>query len=224
MNIRYYIRKLKISFLLRKIKRRTRRFLNNIKPDDDEEIQLNQVYYHKFSLPNFTPVLDLPNGGGMSGHFLLLFNITRELKAQHVVEIGLGDGNSSLIFLLALKETGGMLSSIEVTPREKAIKRIRNAGLENYWNLIQGYSQDVVSKLAKKPIDILLIDGKHSYNQCKLDYLLYSPLVKSGGYIIFHDSSNFLGVKKFAEEILQQKKECMFFPWCNGIFVLRKTN
>jgi len=36
-------------------------------------------------------------------------------------------------------------------------------------------------------IDFLFIDGDHTYNGVKKDYEMYSPLVRNGGIIAFHD-------------------------------------
>jgi len=38
-----------------------------------------------------------------------------------------------------------------------------------------------------KEIDFLFIDGDHSYSGVKSDYEMYSPLVRKGGIIAFHD-------------------------------------
>jgi predicted O-methyltransferase YrrM len=38
-----------------------------------------------------------------------------------------------------------------------------------------------------RQIDFLFIDGDHSYRGVKLDFEMYSPLVRSGGLIGFHD-------------------------------------
>ena len=38
-----------------------------------------------------------------------------------------------------------------------------------------------------EPIDVLFIDGDHSYEGVKKDFELYEPLVKKGGLICFHD-------------------------------------
>jgi predicted O-methyltransferase YrrM len=38
-----------------------------------------------------------------------------------------------------------------------------------------------------RPIDLLFIDGDHSYAGVKQDFETYSPLVTSGGLIAFHD-------------------------------------
>jgi predicted O-methyltransferase YrrM len=45
----------------------------------------------------------------------------------------------------------------------------------------------VVRELKGKPLDYLFIDGDHSYAGVKRDFELYSPLVRSGGLIAFHD-------------------------------------
>jgi predicted O-methyltransferase YrrM len=36
-------------------------------------------------------------------------------------------------------------------------------------------------------LDFLFIDGDHSYEGVKKDFEMYSPLVRSGGLIAFHD-------------------------------------
>lgn len=36
-------------------------------------------------------------------------------------------------------------------------------------------------------LDILFIDGDHTYSGVKRDFELWSPLVRPGGYVIFHD-------------------------------------
>jgi predicted O-methyltransferase YrrM len=45
----------------------------------------------------------------------------------------------------------------------------------------------VVRELKGKPLDYLFIDGDHSYAGVKRDFEMYSPLVRSGGLIAFHD-------------------------------------
>jgi predicted O-methyltransferase YrrM len=188
---------------------------------DQKEIQLLPWEKKVLQLPDFSCLMDLENG--MAGHQLLLFNLTREIKAQEVLEIGLGMANSTLAFLLALQETGGRLTSIEIKPMPEAIARIEATGLQDHWRLVQGASQDVRGQFPPGfHLDVLLIDGNHSYNQCKLDYKLYAPLVRGGGYIIFHDSATIAGVIKFTSELRRLNVECMHFPYCNGIFVVRK--
>jgi predicted O-methyltransferase YrrM len=39
------------------------------------------------------------------------------------------------------------------------------------------------------PYDLILIDGDHLYPGVKLDTVLYSPMLKPGGFLMFHDSA-----------------------------------
>jgi len=39
------------------------------------------------------------------------------------------------------------------------------------------------------PYDLILIDGDHLYPGVKLDTVLYSPMLKPGGFLAFHDSA-----------------------------------
>ncbi len=65
---------------------------------------------------------------------------------------------------------------------------------------------EVKSVLKGRSIDFLFIDGDHRYHAVKQDFNLYGPLVRSGGYIAFHDivkreGASHLEVYKFWEEI-----------------------
>ena len=72
----------------------------------------------------------------------------------------------------------------------------------------------VTACLKGRSLDVLYIDGDHSYAGIKADFNLYSPLVRPGGIIIFHDivpdyktrfgietTSHVGGVPQFWEEI-----------------------
>jgi cephalosporin hydroxylase len=61
----------------------------------------------------------------------------------------------------------------------------------NPYNYLEGNSQthEMVNVLKGfiNEIDILFIDGDHSYQGVINDFLLYEELVKKGGYIVFDD-------------------------------------
>jgi cephalosporin hydroxylase len=46
---------------------------------------------------------------------------------------------------------------------------------------------EVEKLLAGRTIDVLFIDGDHSYAGVKQDYDIYSPFVADGGFVLFHD-------------------------------------
>jgi len=56
--------------------------------------------------------------------------------------------------------------------------------------------------LQREPVDFLFIDGYHSTEVAKSDFDMYSPLVRSGGVVAFHDSTCNLNVKKAIDQIV----------------------
>jgi predicted O-methyltransferase YrrM len=64
----------------------------------------------------------------------------------------------------------------------------------------------VLDQLAGRPVDLLFIDGDHSYSGVRSDFAMYSPLVRPGGVIAFHDivpgpESDVGGVPRFWREL-----------------------
>ena len=49
--------------------------------------------------------------------------------------------------------------------------------------------------------DILFIDGDHSYEGVKLDTINYLPIVRKGGYIVFHDTACVNKIKTWLAEM-----------------------
>lgn len=59
---------------------------------------------------------------------------------------------------------------------------------EDRFNFIQDYSYNVVDRFEDSEIDMLFIDGSHHYNDVLNDFNDYYHKVKSGGFILIHDS------------------------------------
>ena len=187
----------------------------------DAEVQFFEGRMSTFTIPD----LSLMEGrkSGMSGHLLFLCNLAREIRARNIVEIGLGGGNSSMAFLLALRETRGRLTSIDIGPCAEARQYIDGLRDNVDWKFLQAPSDEAVVPLREADsIDILLIDGFHSYGQCRRDYFNYAPLVREGGYILFHDSSTIQGVMEFTAELMERGLGGINLDYCNGLFVFHK--
>ena len=110
------------------------------------------------------------------------------LEAKHVVELGTANGYSAMWFCLALRATGGKLTTHELDLERIAMAKenFRLAGVEQLVTLVEGDAHETVTKL-KKPIDIVLLDAE---KEGFCDYLAkLLPLVREGGLIIAHDSS-----------------------------------
>jgi predicted O-methyltransferase YrrM len=81
--------------------------------------------------------------------------------------------------------------------------------------LIRGDSHDlhlpgeVKARLGNEKLDFLFIDGDHTYEGVKKDFEMYSPLVRGGGIVAFHDivpssSDANIGVPRFWNELKER--------------------
>ena len=118
------------------------------------------------------------------GRLLRLF--TEATGAKHVVEIGTSNGYSGIWFCLALRTTGGKLTThdIDVGRASLARQNFKRAGVDNLVTLVIGDAHETVTKL-KEPIDVLFIDADKEGYTDYLNKLL--PLVRPGGLILAHN-------------------------------------
>jgi predicted O-methyltransferase YrrM len=118
------------------------------------------------------------------GRLLRLF--TEAVNADHVVEIGTSNGYSAIWFCLALKRTGGKLTTFEIDHDRATLARenFKRAGVEQIVTLIKGDAHEEVTKL-KEPIDIIFLDADKSGYIDYLNKLL--PLLRPGGLILAHN-------------------------------------
>jgi predicted O-methyltransferase YrrM len=118
-----------------------------------------------------------------------------------VVEVGSFDGGT----LWAWQQICGEVVGVDLPPPgHETTVRLNSLGCP----IVCGDSHDpaTVQRLAEtiggRPVDMLFIDGDHTYDGVKADYDLYSPLVRPGGLIGFHDicqhpSMPFVQVNRF---------------------------
>lgn len=115
--------------------------------------------------------------------------LTEAIDAKNVVEIGTSNGYASIWFCLALRSTGGKLTTFEIDAKRASLARenFKRAGVDKLVTIIVGNAHEKVKTL-KGPIDIVFIDAdKDGY----LDYLnKLLPLVRPGGLIIAHDTTD----------------------------------
>jgi cephalosporin hydroxylase len=115
----------------------------------------------------------------------------REQSPRVICEIGTATGGH-LCMLSHSIPTVSRLIGVDLHMRNQLLLRMLAPRRVNV-TLIKGdsTSESVLSSvrraLAGAPIDVLFIDGDHSYAGVKADYLKYRPLVRNGGIIAFHD-------------------------------------
>ena len=131
-----------------------------------------------------------------------LLGDVKALNPATVLEIGTAQGGTLYLWTRLAREDalvvsvdlpggkfGGGYSRLRI-PIYRRFARARQK-----LHLLRANSHDP-STLAKvkelfgaRLIDLLFIDGDHTYEGVKQDWEMYSPLVRSGGLIVFHDIS-----------------------------------
>ena len=134
------------------------------------------------------------------GHGNFAIHLTEALKPKVTVDLGVDYGFSTFCFaVLGFGKVYGIDSfeGDEHAGRRSTYDHVM--GLRenfratlNMKNLyfIKGYFDDVAKRWEKK-IDILHIDGLHTYDAVKNDYTTWLPFLNPDGVVLFHDTISF---------------------------------
>jgi len=166
------------------------------------------------------------------------YDIVECLRPQVTVELGAYNGLSFFTFCQSMKEhnidglcyavdtwegdehTGGYDTSIIDDVRAHAREHYRG-----FTYLLQMYFNDALQHFENDSIDLLHIDGLHTYDAVKEDFANWYPKLKPGGVILFHDIEARIGDygvwKLWAE--LQAEYDTFTFKHGFGLGVLHKS-
>lgn len=138
----------------------------------------------------------------------------RELK--NVLEIGTFRGGTLFVFarlsqsdatLISLDLPSSRFGTLSRRIQEPLFKRFTRGEQRLLLLREDSHAEQTRSKVAgalKGPLDFLFIDGDHTYEGVKADFQMYSPFVRKGGMIGFHDIAEHpqrdFGVTRFWNE------------------------
>jgi predicted O-methyltransferase YrrM len=140
----------------------------------------------------------------------ILYKLSKKMSI--IAEIGSYVGASACCFgASAIKNVNAQIICIDTWNNHAMSEGFRDTWAEFLHNTapysdaitpIRGFSTQVLEKvLAITPvIDLLFIDGDHSYKGVKADWEIYKYLLKSGSIVIFHDYGWAEGVKRVVHE------------------------
>jgi predicted O-methyltransferase YrrM len=161
---------------------------------------------------------------GLGDSAWLLYGICRSLKPQVAVEIGSARGKSACYVGTALKQNGsGHLYAVDphtttswndsnsVNTFDIMRANLAALDLNDTVTILRQFS-DVAIESVPKPIDMIFIDGDHTYEGVKADWDLYTPHMSQFGWVVFHDTlwdirpdprwqRDDMGVPRFVEEL-----------------------
>jgi predicted O-methyltransferase YrrM len=141
--------------------------------------------------------IEFHSGLGNAGH--VLYGLVRSMRPDVCVEIGSARGKSACYIGMALKENRrGRLyaidphcptawNDVDIDTAEYFRTNISKLGLSEQVIMIRSTSEEAAREW-QRPIDLIFIDGDHSYSGAKRDWELFAPHVRPFGIVVFHDT------------------------------------
>ncbi len=149
--------------------------------------------------------------------FHLFFYAKRVPNGGTYLEIGSATGGSLVCAFLGSQVSGNIVHFVAVEnfrygadiKKEGKVEAqfLRNTRCIPNFELLKCSSDVARHCLNDESVDLLFIDGDHSYSQVKKDLLNHGPKLKKNGVLLGHDytTSYVPGVKKAADELLGKK-------------------
>lgn len=128
----------------------------------------------------------------------LYYGLARSLRPALAIVIGSWRGFVPMLIGQALQDAGhdGRLIFIDPSLVDNQWKQGVDAYFRGFGiHCITHYQQESVeflaaNVLAKGSVDLLFIDGYHTYEQCRFEYEGFSPLLSPTALTLFHDSTS----------------------------------
>jgi cephalosporin hydroxylase len=119
---------------------------------------------------------------------LWFYRMAEKISPKVIVEIGIKEGGN-LKVLSTLSDSTGI--TIGIDKRKDLPWKMDDAECEVHRIVGRSETKEVKEKLVSllkgREIDLLFIDGDHSYEGMLQDFYSYGPLVRTGGIIAVHD-------------------------------------
>ncbi len=170
-------------------------------------------------------------------HVSFGYDLVEAVRPRKVVELGAYNGMSFFAFCQSMidNDVSGLCYAVDTWGGDdhtggydnSIFEDVRHHARENYRGisyLLRMLFNDALPHFEDESIDLLHIDGLHTYEAVQEDFTNWYPKVTPGGIILFHDiearQSDF-GVWKFWSE-LEAQHETFAFRHGFGLGVLRK--
>ena len=155
-----------------------------------------------------------------AGHIPFAFWLTRALRPRVLVELGVHTGNSYAAFCQAVKLTGIPTACFGVDTWQgdehaglyddsvyNELSGWHDARYGNFSRLIRSTFDEAVEYLSPGSIDLLHIDGLHTYEAVRHDFETWLPRLSNRAVVLFHDTNvrdRHFGVWRFWQELAAQ--------------------
>ncbi len=139
------------------------------------------------------------------GQFLNL--LVKTAQAKRVLEVGTSNGYSAIWLCLALEETDGHLTTIEIDPErvKLAKENLKRAGLSHRVTFLEGDAHKIVPTL-EGPFDFVFLDADKGREHDYFGYL-YPKKLLPGAIIAVHNAIRFRQAMRRYFELMQTHPE-----------------
>lgn len=170
------------------------------------------------------------------GHIPFLFTLMETLRPRRYVELGTHAGASFFAACQHMRSNGdyGEAVAIDLWTGDhqagfydetvfETFKLLLNRHFPRIGKFIRSYFAEAVTSFENSSIDLLHIDGLHTFNAVKEDYDTWRPKLTDNGVIVFHDTNEFqsdFGVWQFFEMVRGEAVQSFQFRHGHGLGVL----
>lgn len=131
------------------------------------------------------------------GHFPFAYWLVQTLNPKVTVELGVDYGASLIALARYNKGHTYGIDWFQGDPQAgsrdteaSARRNIEQAGLSDRVTIIKESFDDAAAKWTQ-PIDLIHVDGYHIFDVIKNDFDKWTPHLRSGGVLLFHDTESF---------------------------------
>jgi len=176
----------------------------------------------------------------------LHYSLIRNIKPKHILCIGSRKGFVPSILALAcqhnnfghvdfvdpgydIRNKGKNWSGVGFWKKPLAKYHFQTIHLQQWISLYVMTTEEFILSHQKGIYEYIYIDGDHSYEGVKKDFMLLWPKLRKHGLMVFHDvvakgtlDNGKFGVKKFWKELKIKEKIIFPFPKTSGLGIIQK--